>query len=251
MPSHTRADIRVAGVGSLGDVPCPGVDNARVGAAGACDYHRGMIGRLHGRVVSEAPDGLVVVDVGGVGYEVLVPLGTLGRCPHDDDGRVTLAVVTHVREDAITLFGFAGEADRAAFRLLNNVAGVGPRIAVSILGALPPSELVGTVLRGDVKKLQSVPGVGKRIAERLALELKDKITALPMGGPSLPGAVAVVLPAVSAPAAPLGPLAALVSTLVNMGFKPVDAERVAADLAPRAAEPLADLVRDALKRLVK
>ncbi len=224
-----------------------------MGAAGACDYHRGMIGRLHGRVVSEAPDGLVVVDVGGVGYEVLVPLGTLGRCPRDDDGRVTLAVVTHVREDAITLFGFAGEADRAAFRLLNNVAGVGPRIAVSILGALPPSELVGTVLRGDVKKLQSVPGVGKRIAERLALELKDKITALPMGGPSSPGAVAVVLPTpVSAPAAaPSGPSRRLVSTLVNMGFKPVDAERVAADLAPRAGEPLADLVRDALKRLVK
>jgi Holliday junction resolvasome RuvABC DNA-binding subunit len=72
-----------------------------------------------------------------------------------------------------------------------------------------------------------------------------------MGGPSSPGAVTVVLPAVSAPVAPLGPLAALVSTLVNMGFKPVDAERVAADLAPRAGEPLADLVRDALKRLVK
>lgn len=212
-----------------------------------------MIGRLQGRVVAESPDGTIVVDVMGVGYEVLVPLGTLGRCPRDDDGRVTLTVVTHVREDAITLFGFAGEADRGAFRLLNNVAGVGPRIAVSILGALPPSELVGTILRGDVKKLQSVPGVGKRIAERLALELKDKVTSLPAmsavsqpdgGAPFTPSSVPLATPA-------LGPLAQLVTTLVHMGFKPVDAERVAADLAPRANEPLQDLVRESLRRLVK
>lgn len=211
-----------------------------------------MIGRLHGRVVSESPDGTVVVDVAGVGYEVLVPLGTLGRCPRDDDGRVTLTVVTHVREDAITLFGFAGEADRAAFRLLNNVAGVGPRIAVSILAALPPAELVGTVLRGDVKKLQSVPGVGKRIAERLALELKDKVGSLPAPSPGGTAGVAVAPVVFTAPPSPpLGPMAALVSTLVNMGFRPADAERAAAELSPRAHEPLADLVRDALKRLVK
>lgn len=203
--------------------------------------------------MAEAPDGLIVVDVMGVGYEVLVPLGTLGRCPRDDDGRVTLSIVTHVREDAITLFGFAGEADRGAFRLLNNVAGVGPRIAVSILGALPPAELVATILRGDVKKLQSVPGVGKRIAERLALELKDKVTSLPAlsavsqgdGGGGAPTApVAIAAPA-------LGPLAQLATTLVQLGFKPVDAERVAAELAPRAAEPLQDLVRESLRRLVK
>lgn len=212
-----------------------------------------MIGRLHGQVVAESPDGTIVVDVMGVGYEVLVPLGTLGRCPRDDDGRVTLSVVTHVREDAITLFGFAGEADRAAFRLLNNVAGVGPRIAVSILGALPPAELVATVLRGDVKKLQSVPGVGKRIAERLALELKDKVTSLPALSPvSQPGAVGPLTAApVAIPAPALGPLAQLVSTLVQLGFKPADAERVAADLAPRANEPLQDLVRESLRRLVK
>ncbi|MEZ4389743.1 MAG: Holliday junction branch migration protein RuvA [Polyangiales bacterium] len=211
-----------------------------------------MIGRLHGRVVAEAPDGLVVVDVQGVGYEVLVPLGTLGRCPTDEEGRVTLSVVTHVREDAITLFGFAGEADRAAFRLLNNVAGVGPRIAVAILGALPPNELLGAVLRGDVKALQAVPGVGKRIAERLALELKDKITTLPAGAPgSSPNGAPRFIPAASPVSAPQGPTGALVSTLVNMGFKPLDAERAAAELASRAGEPLQDLVRDALKRLVK
>jgi Holliday junction DNA helicase RuvA len=210
-----------------------------------------MIGRLHGRVVAESPDGLIVVDVLGVGYEVLVPLGTLGRCPRDEDGRVTLTVVTHVREDAITLFGFAGEADRGAFRLLNNVAGVGPRIAISILGALPPNELVGAILRGDVKKLQSVPGVGKRIAERLALELKDKITTLPaMSAATQPGGV-VALPPITVSAPTVGPLAQLVATLVNMGFKPVDAERTAADLAPRANEPLQDLVRESLRRLVK
>lgn len=209
-----------------------------------------MIGRLHGRVVSESPDGLVVIDVVGVGYEVLIPLGTLGRCPPDAEGRVTLQVVTHVREDAITLFGFANDRERAAFRLLTAVAGVGPRIAVSVLGLLPAGELAHAVARGDVKKLTSVPGVGKRIAERLVLELKDKLTGLSGNGSD----VFVPTPGFSAPASPVaavGPGAALVAALVNMGFKAPEAERAAAELAPRMAEPLEVLVRESLRRLVR
>lgn len=210
-----------------------------------------MIGRLHGRVVSESPDGLVVVDVVGVGYEVLIPLGTLGRCTADAEGRVTLQVVTHVREDAITLFGFANDRERAAFRLLTAVAGVGPRIAVSVLGVLPAGELAHAVARGDVKKLTSVPGVGKRIAERLVLELKDKLTGLSSGG----GADAMITAgAYAAPASPIaavGPAASLVAALVNMGFKAPEAERAAAELAPRMAEPLDVLVRESLRRLVR
>jgi Holliday junction DNA helicase RuvA len=209
-----------------------------------------MIGRLHGRVVSESPDGLVVIDVVGVGYEVLVPLGTLGRCAPDAEGRVTLQVVTHVREDAITLFGFANDRERAAFRLLTAVAGVGPRIAVSVLGVLPAGELAHAVARGDVKKLTSVPGEGKRIAARLVLELKDKLTGLSGNGSD----VFVPTPGFSAPASPVaavGPGAALVAALVNMGFKAPEAERAAAELAPRMAEPLEVLVRESLRRLVR
>jgi Holliday junction DNA helicase RuvA len=209
-----------------------------------------MIGRLHGRVVSESPDGLVVIDVVGVGYEVLIPLGTLGRCAPDAEGRVTLQVVTHVREDAITLFGFANDRERAAFRLLTAVAGVGPRIAVSVLSVLPAGELAHAVARGDVKKLTSVPGVGKRIAERLVLELKDKLTGLGSSGADAmisAGGFAAPMSSIAA----VGPGAALVAALVNMGFKAPEAERAAAELAPRMAEPLEVLVRESLRRLVR
>jgi holliday junction DNA helicase RuvA len=208
-----------------------------------------MIGRLHGNVVSESIDGLLVIDVGGVGYEVLVPLGTLGRAGHSG-GAVTLQVVTHVREDAITLFGFANEHERATFRLLTSVAGIGPKIAIGVLGALPPHELAVAITRNDVKRLQGVPGVGRRLAERLALELKDKIGATV--GPSGTGVVASTGYTVSSsPTVAAGPTAQLVATLVNLGFKQPEVERVAAEFAPRAGEPIDVLVRDALKRLVK
>lgn len=209
-----------------------------------------MIGRLQGRVVLESPDGMVVVDVAGVGYEVLVPMGTLGRCAPDAEGRVTLQIVTHVREDAITLFGFSDDRERSAFRLLTAVAGVGPRIAVSVLGVLPAAELAHALARNDVKKITSVPGVGKRIAERLVLELKDKLTGLSSGGV---GAV-ISSGAVASPVSPVaaaGPAAALVAALVNMGFKAPEAERVAAELAPRMGEGLDVLVRESLRRLVR
>ena len=208
-----------------------------------------MIGRLHGVVVSESADGTAVIDVHGVGYEVSVPLGTFGRTARDAGGAVTLLVVTNVREDAITLFGFANERERACFRALTAVAGIGPRIAIAVLGSLPPNELAAAVARGDVKRLQAVPGVGRRLAERLALELKDKLTGGVAGAPATGAALAGYAPAPAA--TPAGPMATLAATLINLGFKPPEAERVAAEFADRAAEPLDALVRDALKRLVR
>ena len=132
-----------------------------------------MIGRLVGRVVAD-DGGVLVVDVNGVGYEVTVPLGTLGRAPLDDDGRVTLVVHTHVREDAFTLFAFASEADRATFRVLLGVTNVGPKLALAVLGALPPPELATVLARADVKALSTIPGIGKKTAEKILFELKDK-----------------------------------------------------------------------------
>lgn len=212
-----------------------------------------MIGRLKGTVAYESADGTVVIDVNGVGYEVLCPLGTLGRAPRDNDDRVTLLVQTHVREDAITLFGFADERERGAFRLLNSVAGVGPRIAVGILGALPVPELAAAVARADLKRLQSVPGVGKKLAERLALELKDKLAGGGFVGPAT-GANGSAVPAASAAAyvavpPSAGALAQLVGVLVNLGFKPPEAERAAASLKGREGEPLDVLTREALRAL--
>src|SRR5271167_4758424 len=114
-----------------------------------------MIGRLTGKVIAQEPDGSIVLDVGGVGYELAAPLGTLGRARSDDAGRVTLWVHTHVREDALALYGFADETERAAFRALLAVSNVGPRIAVAVLGALPAADLSRAVARRDLSALTS------------------------------------------------------------------------------------------------
>ena len=103
-----------------------------------------MIGRLTGKVVSQA-DGAAIVDVHGVGYEVQIPLGTIGRVAHDADGRVTLHIHTHAREDALILFGFASEADRLAFRTLIGVSSVGPKTALAVLGSLPAEALARAI----------------------------------------------------------------------------------------------------------
>src|SRR5579859_2001442 len=138
-----------------------------------------MIGRLTGKVVAQDADGFVVLDVGGVGYEVAAPLGTLGRVRADDDGRVTLWVHTHVREDTLALYAFSDERERMAFRALLGVSNVGPKIAVAVLGALPAAELARAIARQDLTAFKGVPGVGKKIAERLLLELRDKLPEVP------------------------------------------------------------------------
>ncbi|HEX4448044.1 MAG TPA: Holliday junction branch migration protein RuvA, partial [Polyangiaceae bacterium] len=106
-----------------------------------------MIGRLTGKVIAQEPDGSIVLDVGGVGYELAAPMGTLGRARADEAGRVTLWVHTHVREDALSLFGFSDEGERAAFRVLIGVSNVGPKIAVAVLGSMPSFDLARAVAR--------------------------------------------------------------------------------------------------------
>jgi Holliday junction DNA helicase RuvA len=202
-----------------------------------------LIGRLVGHIVEDSADGTLVLDVRGVGYELTVPLGTVGRATpdagHDGERSVTLFVHTHVREDAFVLYGFATREDRAVFRTLIGVSNIGPKIALSILGALPVAELAGAVHHGEVAKLTRVPGVGKKTAERIVLELKDKILA----PPPLAGAPA---PA-PRPAARGAKAELLHGALTRMGYRPAEAERAVTALGSRVeAEPLADLVRDAL-----
>jgi Holliday junction DNA helicase RuvA len=205
-----------------------------------------MIGRLTGKVVSQEADGNVVLDVGGVGYELMVPLGSLGRAHADDLGRVMLWVHTHVREDALALFGFSDEGERAAFRMLIGVSNVGPKIAVAVLGALPAAELSRAVARRDLSALTSISGIGKKIAERLLLELRDR------------------LPAATAPTAATGVGGGVArgegtgeerlrNALTGMGFRPAEAERAVATLGERGqlAAPLEELLREALALLAK
>ncbi len=205
-----------------------------------------MIGRLTGRVIEE-DDGTTVLDVNGVGYELVTPLGTIGRARDDGEGRVTLFVHTHVREDQLSLFGFASEGDRLAFRTLIGVSSVGPKTAIAVLSALPAHELGLAIARKELGKLTSISGIGKKTAERLLLELKDKLTVLQAAPPR----------AASGPAIPAGPASSstpelLARALVNMGYKSGEADRAIEQLGGKVVElPLPDLLKEALAVLSK
>lgn len=202
-----------------------------------------MIAWLEGRLRERTPT-RVVVDVGGVGYEALIPLSTFARLP-DEGKTVGLRIHTHVREDAIQLFGFATEIERAAFELLLHASRVGPRLAQTVLSGLDAAVLVQAIQSGDVPTLKSVPGVGAKMAERIVVELRDR--AAELGHPATAGA---------APAAPAeeGTRAALVSALVNLQVPRARAERVADEILegePGAEAPIEEQVRAALRRLAR
>jgi Holliday junction DNA helicase RuvA len=198
-----------------------------------------MIGRLTGKLLGDDVEGVVTLDVQGVGYDVAVPLGTIGRAHKSPDALLTLFVHTHVREDALELFGFSSELDRKVFRLLLGVPNVGPKIALAVLSALPAPELAQAVVGEDRARLNKVPGVGKKTAERLVLELREKLLKL---GPvqTAPGS---------------GPSAhadgeKLMGALTNMGYRPSEAERAISALKDRLGrESLSDLLRAALAEL--
>ena len=198
-----------------------------------------MLGWLRGRVISEEPSGLIL-EVGGVGYELTIPVGALGRATHQPNGEVELWVHTHVREDALELFGFASELERRVFRLLVSVPNVGPKTAIGVLGALPIAELSHAISGRDLGRLGKVPGIGKKTAERLVVELVDKLPALvppeALGKAGGKGAGPVT-----------GTKQLLLKALVNMGYRPAESERAVEHLGKRVdSEPLSDLLRSAL-----
>jgi Holliday junction DNA helicase RuvA len=205
-----------------------------------------MIGRLVGTIVSEEPTGGLVIDVGGVGYELACPIGTVGRAATETDApqehpRVVLHVHTNLRQDALELFGFSGLEERAAFRQLINVPNVGPKLAIAVLNILPADELAEVIDREDKVRLSKVPGVGKKTAERLVLELRGK---LPRLGSSTGGAGA----GGNAPAGDLDNR--LVAALTGLGYRQTEAEKAAAHLVGGdAPQDLSSLLREALKYL--
>ena len=132
-----------------------------------------MIARLTGRLVDRTPE-RIVVDVQGVGYEVRVPLSTYGALPADGEV-VELLIHTHVREDSLALFGFATARERALFEKMISVSGVGPKIAMALLSGLTPAELAEAIRSGSAVTLCRIPGVGRKTAERLVVDLRDKV----------------------------------------------------------------------------
>jgi Holliday junction DNA helicase RuvA len=192
-----------------------------------------MIGRLHGLLVDKAPP-LVLVDVRGVGYEVDVPMSTFYQLPHLGEA-VTLLTHFVVREDAQQLYGFLTAAERATFRQLVRITGVGPRMALAVLSGLSADELVQAVQAQDARRLVKVPGIGKKTAERLLLELKGKLG---------PATLAVGQP-VPASAASND----IVQALISLGYSEKDAE-AALKLLPTDIG-VSEGIKQALRSLTK
>lgn len=143
-----------------------------------------MIARLRGKLAEKEPS-RVVIDIHGVGYEVHIPLTTYTAMP-DAGADVSVDIYTHVREDAISLFGFSSRQERRVFERLIGVSGIGPRLAVTILSGGSVESLVGAIRRGDLARLTSIQGVGKKTAERIVLELKDKLQEFTMEAAKAP-----------------------------------------------------------------
>ena len=200
-----------------------------------------MIGRLSGTLV-ECKPGEVILDVGGVGYELHVPLSTFYVLSEGPTENVRLFVHTHVRAEALQLFGFAGERERTLFQLLITISGVGPRLALAILSGIGAEELRVAVSEVDRARLQKIPGVGRKTAERVLLELRDKI-----------GAAAVDADGATVRPADGGLRSDAISALLNLGY-PEDAARKAVETAGErlgAEAGLEALLRAALSRVVK
>jgi Holliday junction DNA helicase RuvA len=200
-----------------------------------------MIAQLRGRLLSKSP-GQIVVDVNGVGYQVFIPLSTYYQLPAVEQ-EVLLFVFTHVREDAIHLFGFHSPEERATFELLTGVSGIGPRLAANILSGISAEELVAAVLEEDLARLKAIPGVGRKTGERVILELKDKVLEMPRRGADVPG---------RRPGATRDQtLQDVVSALLNLGCS----RKEASGAAEAAREAIGDgaefekLVKEALKHL--
>lgn len=200
-----------------------------------------MIALLTGRLAFKAPTHLAL-DVQGVGYEVFIPLSTYYTLPNVQDS-LTLSIHTHVREDAIQLFGFSTPQEKDAFVLLMSVSGIGPKSALGILSALPVSDLVSAIQSGDVDKLETVPGIGKKSAGRLVLELKDKLTKLH--------------PALTPPDAHEirgdQTFDDALSALTNLGYRVSDAKEAlkTAKQSRPGSWTLQELIRESLKNLAR
>ena len=192
-----------------------------------------MIAKVRGILDHKAP-GEVIVDVGGVGYQLFTALSVFYRLPEVGEP-VTLLVYTHVREDALQLFGFFDPAEKQAFVLLTGVSGIGPRLALNILSGMAASELLGALRDGDVARLVSIPGVGKRLADRMIVELRDKIEVLPEAAPE--------------PTAAPGIRGDALSALVNLGYRRADAERAVRQVLGQGAAELETVLKEALRVL--
>ncbi len=194
-----------------------------------------MIAWLAGTLRSKEP-GVVVVDVGGVGYELQVSMNSFQQLP-ELGAQVSLEVFTYVREDQITLFGFLIDGEKALFRRLIGISGVGPRLALNVLSGIAPDDMALAVATSDLRRLRAIPGVGKRTAERIVVELKDKLT--PMSS------------RISTEPTPSrrSPRDDLVLALTTLGYKKGEIDQVLAKVPIDADTDTETLIKEALRLL--
>lgn len=206
-----------------------------------------MIGKLKG-IVDAVGEGHAIIDVNGVGYEVQASSRTLRALQPGQE--VSLAIETHVREDAIRLFGFTSEVERAWFRTLQTIQGVGAKVALAVLGTLAPQDLANAIALQNWAAVEQAPGVGKKLAQRVVAELKDKAPALSVAGLNVP-ASALTGKAGSPPRNDAA--AEAISALTNLGYQPVQASQAVAaamaELGESADTP--KLIRRGLKELAR
>jgi Holliday junction DNA helicase RuvA len=200
-----------------------------------------MIALLTGKIAHKAPD-YIILDVNGVGYRVQIPFSTYYALPAEGSA-VSLQIHTSVKEDAINLYGFRTQQEKELFQLLIGVSGVGPKLANGILSNSEPSELADSLLRGDLARLSAIPGIGKKTAERLVLELKEKVQKLGLTQPPSQDA---------APAAAKKEIREdVLSALINLGYKESVVQKALGDVRITEDATLESILKQALKVLMK
>lgn len=198
-----------------------------------------MIAMLTGQIAYKTPDH-IILDVHGVGYRVLIPFSTYYELP--EEGIVSLHIHTSVREDAIQLYGFRTRLEKTFFQLLISVSGIGPKLARDILSNIQPAPLAQALAQSDIHQLSAIPGIGKKTAERLILELKDKLGKLEMA--SLPAADQKEMPASDI-------MDDVASALLNLGYKEQVVRKALGSLDAAKGGSVEELLKQALKALMK
>jgi Holliday junction DNA helicase RuvA len=197
-----------------------------------------VIAHLRGRILEKQPN-RIVIDIDGVGYDVAVPLSTfygLGDAGAD----IALRIHTHVREDALTLFGFATQIEQDLFERLIAISGIGPKVALAVLSGIEPPDLVRAIEHGDVARLTNIPGIGKKTSERIVLELKDRLPRLPTGA------------AAAGAAPPAGLRDDLLSALTNLGYhRPLAEKAVESAIKAIPDSDFETTLKRALRELAK
>lgn len=195
-----------------------------------------MIASLSGRITHKSADS-IILDVSGVGYEVQVSLNTLEKLP-EEGSDTTLQIFTYVREDNLSLFGFLTSYEKRVFTRLIKISGIGPKLALSILSGLPPSDLVAAVTSEDLARLNAIPGVGRKTAERIIVDLKDKLVKDQL-----------LRPVSDSGSSTSNTYDDALSALMNLGYPKTVAERALGRIGAGKKAPLPSIIKEALKEL--